>query len=72
MTSTSWPTAETTGTADAATARTTDSSLNAARSSFEPPPRARMTTSAEPATRENARRARTISPAAAGPWTDAG
>ena len=40
--SVSWPTAETTGIADAAIARTTASSLNAHRSSSEPPPRPTM------------------------------
>ena len=42
----SWPTAETTGTAQAATARTTRSSENGSRSSKLPPPRASTITSA--------------------------
>jgi len=41
----SWPTADTTGTGHAATARTTRSSLNAARSVAAPPPRPTITTS---------------------------
>ena len=40
--------AEMTGTAQLAMARATTSSLNAHRSSIEPPPRATMTTSAQP------------------------
>ena len=44
VTSTSWPTPQTTGTGWATTARTTRSSLNAHRSSSEPPPRARIVT----------------------------
>ena len=39
VTSVSWPTAEMTGTGDAAMARATISSLNAHRSSIDPPPR---------------------------------
>ena len=45
VTSTSCPTALTTGTRHAATARTTASSLNAPRSSADPPPRPTMMTS---------------------------
>ena len=41
----SWPTAETTGTGQAANARTTVSSLKGSRSSKLPPPRVTMTTS---------------------------
>jgi hypothetical protein len=44
--SVSWPTAEMVGIEQAATARTTSSSLKAHRSSIEPPPRATMTRSA--------------------------
>ena len=46
--SVSWPTAEMTGTEQAAMARATRSSLNVHRSSSEPPPRATITTSAQP------------------------
>ena len=46
--SVSWPTAETTGIGEAAIARTRASSLNAHRSSSEPPPRASSTTSYRP------------------------
>jgi len=45
VTSVSWPTAETTGTGTRAIARATISSLNAQRSSIEPPPRPTITTS---------------------------
>ena len=45
VTSTSWPTAEITGTGEAAMARATASSLNAHKSSIDPPPRPTMTTS---------------------------
>ena len=45
VTSVSWPTAEMTGTGDAAIARATISSLNAHRSSIDPPPRPTITTS---------------------------
>ena len=45
VTSTSWPTADTTGTGQAAMARTTNSSLKAHKSSREPPPRPTMITS---------------------------
>ena len=68
------PTPTTIGRGCAATARTTTSSLNAQRSSSEPPPRARMTTStARPLTgsvqRPIRRSARTIESGAPGPWT---
>ena len=43
--STSWPTAEIVGMAEAASARATGSSLNAHRSSIEPPPRPTISTS---------------------------
>ena len=43
--SVSWPTPDTTGSADSNTARATISSLNAHRSSIEPPPRATISTS---------------------------
>ena len=52
--SVSWPTAETTGTRTAAMARATASSLNAHRSSIEPPPRPTITTSTS-GTRADAR-----------------
>ena len=45
VTSVSWPTAEIVGTGQPAIARATTSSLNAHRSSIEPPPRPTMTTS---------------------------
>ena len=45
--SVSWPTAEITGTGDAAMARATASSLNVHRSSSDPPPRPTITTSAQ-------------------------
>ena len=45
LVSVSWPTAEITGIGDPAIARTTISSLNAHRSSIEPPPRATISTS---------------------------
>ena len=47
VTSVSWPTAETTGTGQAAMARATASSLKVQRSSSEPPPRATITSSAQ-------------------------
>ncbi len=43
--SVSWPTPDTTGSADSNTARATTSSLNAHRSSIEPPPRPTISTS---------------------------
>ena len=43
--SVSWPTAEITGSVEAEIVRASASSLNAARSSIEPPPRAMMITS---------------------------
>src|SRR5579871_5394840 len=46
--SVSWPTAEITGTEQAAIARATDSVLNVQRSSREPPPRPTINTSAQP------------------------
>ena len=46
VTSGSWPTAEITGISDAKMARATRSSLNAQRSSIDPPPRPVMSTSA--------------------------
>ena len=52
--SVSWPTAETSGIALSAAARTTTSSLKPHRSSIDPPPRATMSTSGA----ESARRAR--------------
>ena len=58
--STSWPTAEITGTGQAAIARASRSSLNAQRSSADPPPRPMMTTSTS-GTRAIARSARTRS-----------
>ena len=48
VTSTSWPTADTTGTGQAAMARATSSRLKAHRSSSEPPPRPTTITSASP------------------------
>ena len=48
VTSVSWPTAEITGIFDAAIARATASSLNAHRSSSDPPPRASTITSRSP------------------------
>ena len=73
VTSVSWPTPTTMGTGNAAMARTTASSLKAHRSSIEPPPRARMTTSAArpvggvgPAAQAPQRRAR-CSPGRPGP-----
>ena len=71
VTSVSWPTAEITGTGDAAIARATISSLKAQRSSIDPPPRPTMMTST-PLTRPMAFRPRAISPAASSPWTRAG
>ena len=58
--SVSWPTAEIRGMDEAAAARTTTSSLNAHRSSIEPPPRATITTSGRGtgAVRAAARRSR--------------
>src|ERR1017187_602390 len=47
--SVSWPMAETTGRGEATMARATRSLLKAARSSSEPPPRARTMTSTRPA-----------------------
>src|SRR3990170_3600493 len=48
VTSVSWPTAATTGTREAAIARASPSSLNAHRSSEDPPPRTRRITSTPP------------------------
>ena len=63
----SWPTAETTGTGHAATARTTRSSLNGSRSSKLPPPRARID-DVDPVARAQAREgAATIAPGAPDP-----
>ena len=59
--SVSWPTAEITGTRQPAMARATRSSLNAHRSSMEPPPRPTITTSRS-STDCKSRSARTISP----------
>ena len=64
----SCPTAETTGTGHAATARTSRSSLNGSRSSKLPPPRASTITST-PGARRARRSASTIPGAARGPWT---
>ena len=71
VTSVSWPTAEITGTGDRAIARATISSLNAQRSSIDPPPRPTMTTST-PGTRAIAAAPRAISSAAPSPCTRAG
>ncbi len=68
VTSVSWPTAEITGTGQAAMARTTASSLNAQRSSSDPPPRPTMTTST-PGTQATSVRARAMSAAAPSPCT---
>ena len=67
----SWPTAEITGTVQAATARATRSSLKAQRSSRAPPPRPMITTSAPPQ-RSMRSMARTSSSAAPSPCTFAG
>ena len=64
----SWPTAETTGTAEVAIARTSRSSLKGRRSSKLPPPRATTTTSSS-GTSQRRRRASTTAAAARGPWT---
>src|SRR5712691_1652810 len=69
VTSVSWPIALTTGAREAATARASPSSLKHQRSSSDPPPRARMTTSTRSAT--NARARRRLA-GASGPWTRAG
>jgi hypothetical protein len=71
VTSVSWPTAETTGTEQAAMARATASSLKAHRSSSDPPPRATITTSGQPDWLKYSS-ARQISPAAASPCTCVG
>ena len=63
VTSVSWPTAEMTGTGDAAIARATTSSLKAQRSSIDPPPRPTMMTST-PGTRPIAFSPRAMSSAA--------
>ena len=69
--STSWPIPATTGTGQAATARAKASSLNAAKSSREPPPRASNNTSisARAATISNIR---IMAGAARSPWTGVG
>ncbi len=69
--SVSCPTAEITGIREAATARTTASSLNGQRSSAEPPPRPRMISSAQ-FRRFMRRRASTIWGAAPSPCTSTG
>ncbi len=69
--SVSWPTAEMTGTGDATIARATTSSLNAQRSSIDPPPRPTMMTSTS-GTRPIAASARAMSRAAPSPCTRAG
>jgi len=79
VTSTSWPTPHTTGSGWATTARTTRSSLNAHRSSSEPPPRARIVSagasSGRPAStiaeayRATRRNAVTMLAGAPSPWT---
>ena len=69
--SVSWPTAETTGSADAWTACATTSSLNAHRSSIEPPPRPTISTSTS-ARSFAVRIAPAISAAAPSPWTAVG
>src|SRR3989475_1931693 len=66
VTSTSWPTADTTGTGKRTMARATRSSLNAHRSSTDPPPRARIATSTRPARRSSALAIETGAPS---PWT---
>ena len=66
--SVSWPTPAITGTREATMARATTSSLNAQRSSIEPPPRATMMTSTS-STRASASRARAMSAAAPSPCT---
>ena len=71
VTSVSWPTAEITGIFDATIARATASSLNAQRSSSDPPPRASTITSRSPR-RLSVPSASAISPAAASPWTRTG
>ena len=71
VTSVSWPTPEMTGTGEAAMARATTSSLNAHKSSSEPPPRATMITSTWE-TRATNLRARAISAAAPSPCTRVG
>ena len=71
VTSVSWPTAEITGIFDAAIARATASSLNAQRSSSDPPPRATTITSRSPR-RFSVPSAWAISPAAVSPWTRTG
>ena len=64
----SWPTAETTGTGHAATARTSRSSLNGSRSSKLPPPRVSTITSTSGAA-QTSRSASIIAVAAKGPCT---
>ena len=71
VTSVSCPTAEITGIFDAAIARATASSLNAQRSSSEPPPRATTITSRSPR-RLSVPSASAISLAAVSPWTRTG
>ncbi len=71
VTSVSCPTADIVGTGHPAIARATTSSLNAQRSSIEPPPRPTITTST-PGTRPIAARARAISSAAPSPCTRVG
>ena len=71
VTSVSWPTPEIVGMREAASARARRSSLNGARSSGEPPPRARMRTS-KPPRRFKWASAAAISAAAISPWTRTG
>ena len=71
VTSTSWPMADTTGTGHATIARATRSSLNAQRSSIDPPPRPTMITST-PARGPALRIAVATSAAASSPCTRAG
>ncbi len=75
--SVSWPTAEMSGIALAAAARTTISSLKGHKSSIEPPPRATMRTSGRGTAPPGAKRlkpaiAAATSPAARSPWTTTG
>ena len=60
VTSVSCPTAEMTGTGQAAMARATISSLNAHRSSIDPPPRPTMTTSTPSTARDHLQAARDV------------
>ncbi len=71
VTSVSWPMPATTGRAQRAKARATRSSLNAHRSSSEPPPRASISTS-HSARAEARSSAATMAGAAAAPCTGAG